>query len=174
MKTKLLLAVIITTVTSIAFAATEQPTPTPLPMSGNLASSVTAGSAGGAPGSWASDVLVQSPAPIGGSVSRSGNSWLAKVFNNSEDSYSANFKVIQLHARGDSIRNDYFSVTLAPGKSSERTYSVANGAVSANLELASWKKLGGDKKEEEKDAAVADASKVDEKSAGAKPKTSRQ
>ena len=126
-----------------AFAEPPAPTPTPLPKTGSLASSVTAGSSGGAAGAWGSDVLEKSPAPIGGSVSKKGNSWVARVFNNSQDSYSANFKVIQVNDRGTTTRNDYFSVSLQPGKSSERTFSAANGAVSASLELNGWTKVGG-------------------------------
>lgn len=166
MKTKLLIASIFLTVAPLAWAETVKPTPTALPKSGNLASSLTGGAYGGTPGSWASDPLKQAAAPIGGSVSQIGTSWVAKVFNNSEDTYSANFKVVQLNNRGISARNDYFSVTLQPGKSSERSFSMANGAINANLELSSWKKLGGDKKDGDQPAAEGS-----DKGADAKPVT---
>lgn len=143
---------------SIGLAEDAEPTPTPLPKSGSLATSFTGGASGSTSTSWGQDVLEKSAAPLGGSVSRSGTSWVAKVFNNSKDSFSADVKLVQINARGGSARNDYFSVSLRPGQSSERTYSVANGAVSANLELSGWKKLGGQEKKPESDAEAGSSS----------------
>ena len=132
------------TVAGVVVAApvhAESPTPTPLPKSGNLASSLTGGSNSGAPGTWGQDGPGEaSSAPLAGSVSRSGNQWIARVFNNSTDEYSGDFKVVQMNARGGVARTDYFSVSLRGGQSSERSYSLANGGVNANLELTSWKK----------------------------------
>jgi|GEM_PF-4716066 len=134
------------------------PTPTALPKSGSLASSFTGGSSGGTSKSWGSEILDKAVAPIGGSVSKAGTSWIAKVFNNSDKAYSADVKMVQINARGTVARNDYFSVSLAAGQSTQRSFSVANGAVSADLSLSGWKAKGGpEKKPEEKtDAPKAD------------------
>jgi len=144
---------------AVAFAEDKAPTPTPLPKSGSLASSFAGGqNAGTSDKSWGTNVLDQEPAPIAGSVSKDGNKWVAKVFNNSKDTYSADVKIIQSNDRGGSAKNDYFSVSLRPGQSDSRSFASANGAINASLELTRWKKIGGEAKPEDTTKTGASAS----------------
>ena len=119
------------------------------PKSGTLASTSGGGSASSVGGFGDTPLSDEDQAaPIGGSVSREKNSWVAKVFNNSKDSVSGNYKVIQKGKNGATIKTDSFSVNLAPGKSTERSFTANPLSVSGSLDVVSWK--SNKKKEEPK------------------------
>jgi len=74
--------------------------------------------------------------PIAGSVRRSGaDSWIAKVSNNTEDSYSTSIRINQLSETGSIIKSDSFSYTLKPKGSVERTFSALASSKGAQLIL---------------------------------------
>lgn len=88
-------------------------------------------------------------APISGSVSRiNTKQWQAKVFNNTDDAFSADVAVVQLNANGNTVKRDSFSMRLKPKESLERTVSAVAGSSDGRLELISWKRLTSKKKEE--------------------------
>jgi|GEM_PF-1810736 len=91
--------------------------------------------------------------PISGSVSKvSPAQWLMRVFNNSEDSYSVNLRVIQRDMRGTVLKSDSFSYNLRPGQKAERSISSYRNTADAELNLVSWKKLSPPKKAEDGEA----------------------
>ncbi len=120
-----------------------------LPKSGTLSTSISTGSvASQIPGVWGGvNAMGDDPAPIAGSVSRSSaNSWEMKIFNQSEDTYSVNLAVIQTNDRGSQVRSDSFSYTLKPKQSESRSLPAGTGAVTASLDLRSFKNLSEKKR----------------------------
>lgn len=95
---------------------------------------------------WGSDE--EGSSPITGSVSKIGqDTWVMKVFNNSEDTYSVNLKVVQLNSQNRQVKSDSFSYTLKARQKVERNVSAAPGSVRGELKLESWKNLTPKKKE---------------------------
>lgn len=87
-------------------------------------------------------------APITGSVSRQGQgAWVMKVMNNTaEDTYSVSVRVVQKNNRGGQLKSDFFSLTLPPKQSEQRSLKGPSSAATAELVLESWRKLGSGKK----------------------------
>lgn len=118
-----------------------------LPRTGNLAGTTSAGSVDfvgndDAYGGQLND--------IGGSVSkvRPGR-FTVRVFNNSEsDTYSAHFVLKHLNVKGERIKSESFSYTLAPKKTAERTVSTGPLTDNMMLSLDSVKSVGSTKKDE--------------------------
>ncbi len=89
-------------------------------------------------------------APISGSVSKlSSTQWVAKVFNNTEDTYTADLKVVQRNDRGVPIKSDSFTMTLKGKQSDSRFISATPATDDASLELVNWKNLSESKKKKE-------------------------
>lgn len=155
MKRLLLIALV---VLFAATASAEKAVKKELPRQGSLSVSAGTGGAGnfGYEMPWGSDN--EGSAPISGSVSRMGqDSWVMKVFNNSEDTYSVNLRVIQSSERNATLKTDSFSYTLKPGQNAERTLRAAPNSARGELRLDSWKKIGGKKKDKaEETAGTAD------------------
>ncbi len=131
-----------------------------LPKSGQLSTSVTSGAAtttvpdpfGGI------DVSDGEPAPITGSVSRiDAENWRMRVYNNSQDTYSVNLGVQQRDDTGMTIKTDNFSYTLKPGASAEQSIIAASGAMEADLNLRSYRKLTTAKAAPESSSQAAEA-----------------
>ena len=119
------------------------------PKSGTLASTSGGGTSSSVGGFGDTPLTDEDQAaPIGGSVNREKNSWVARVFNNSKDSVSGNYKLVQKGKNGATIKTDSFSVNLAPGKSAERSFTANPLSVSGSLDVVSWK--SNKKKEEPK------------------------
>jgi hypothetical protein len=91
--------------------------------------------------------------PISGSVSKTQKGYVARMFNNSEDTYSVSVRVVQLGKNDNTLKTDSFSMTLKPGQSMERPVSAAPGVFSADLKLENWRKLTDNKKKKEAPAA---------------------
>jgi hypothetical protein len=126
-----------------------------LPKSGTLSASVSSGGATNAiPGAWgADDNGWNGAAPITGSVSRMNPStWRMFVINESEDEYSVNLSVIQRDQRGTQVKSDSYSYTLKPKQSETRSVSSSTSAVSASLELRSFKNLSEKKRAKSKNS----------------------
>ena len=103
---------------------------------------------------WGSDN--EGSAPITGSVSKSGpDTWMMRVFNNSEEPYSVSLKVLQFNPQGTQVKSDSFSYTLKPGQKAERSVSAGSGSTRGELKLESWKNLGEKKKEAKTDDGAA-------------------
>lgn len=119
-----------------------------LPKSGTLASSTTTGyTSRNFDMAWGTE-SGQERAPLSGSVSRTSQSdWVAKIFNNSEDKYSASILVVQFDGRATRLKSDSFSVLLKPGEHSERVIKAAPGSVDAQVNLESWRNLTPKRKE---------------------------
>jgi hypothetical protein len=115
-----------------------------LPKSGNLSTSVTSGAASSTfPDPFGGvGIADEDSAPITGSVSRiDEDTWRMRVFNNSQDVYSVNLGVKQRDDRGATVKTDNFSYTLKPGASAEQTIQSASGAMEADLDLRSYRKV---------------------------------
>ena len=126
-----------------------------LPKSGTLSASVSSGGATNAiPGAWGADENGwNGAAPITGSVSRMNPStWRMFVINESEDEYSVNLSVIQRDQRGTQVKSDSYSYTLKPRQSETRSVSSSTSAVSASLELRSFKNLSDKKRAKSKNS----------------------
>jgi hypothetical protein len=96
---------------------------------------------------WGTDVLKEKPAPISGSVSRVGaREWVLRMFNNSEDTYSASVEVVQMARGGKRIKSDNYSYTLKAKQKAERKFSTNQQVTDCALNLTKWKNLTGDKK----------------------------
>lgn len=96
---------------------------------------------------WGTDVLKDKPAPISGSVSRVGpRDWMLRVFNNTEDTYSASLEVVQMARGGNRLKSDHYSYTLKPKQKVERKFSTLQTVTDCSLNLTKWKNLSGDKK----------------------------
>lgn len=144
---------------ALATVSAEAPTPKPIrPKTGLVSSNIRTGerstvvdtgedtTAGGE----------YSSPPIAGSVSRSGTrDWRMVIANNTKDPYSVDVTVRQLNARGDTVKNDYFSYTLKGGEQQTRNVSGAINAVDGKLVLNSWKNLAPPAKEKKESAAGA-------------------
>lgn len=77
--------------------------------------------------------------PLAGSVSKlSERELLAKVFNNSDQTYSISAKVLQYNARGVQIRSDSFSATIKPKSSYERRVPRGIGAEDIRFSMENW------------------------------------
>lgn len=116
-----------------------------LPKSGSLSSTISGvhGSRN-VPGPWggSSARTEDKAAPISGSVSKvSAREWRARIFNNSEDTYSVNLAVHQFDRNDKKIKSDSFSYTLKPGQSVDRPISALATTEQCSLDLLSWKKL---------------------------------
>lgn len=109
------------------------------PKSGTLASTSGGGTSVSGGGFGKTALSEEDTPPIGGSVNKQGNQWIAHVANNSSAAVSASFKVVQVGKNGNNIKSDSFSASLAPGKSMDRTFSSNPMAVSARLEVLNWK-----------------------------------
>ena len=147
---------------SLVQAETKEEKEKELPPSGTLSSSSSAGYGGHAVDApWGADVI-SGGAPVSGSISRlGGNKWVMKVFNNSEeDKYSVDLKIVQTNNRGKQVKSDYYTYTLGPKKSAERTIRVNNSTQNCSLQLQSWKKIGGKKKKKEEAPAAAGTGKA--------------
>ncbi len=120
-------------------------TPTPLPQSGSLAGSWNSTMGGQvAPEVWGGIEIAGTPsAPIAGSISKTGsNSWTARVFNNSGDSYSVSIAIEQINSRGGTTRIDHLSIIVPAGKAVEREVKAHPSTTSAQIEMKGWKKVG--------------------------------
>ncbi len=120
-----------------------------LPKSGSLSISSSGTSASkNFPDPWGADNVVDSnSAPITGSVSKiSPTNWVAKVFNNSDDTYSVSLAVYQYDRRNTKIKSDSFSYTLRPRESAERPISTSMNTEQCELDLLSWNKKESAKK----------------------------
>ena len=111
-----------------------------LPKSGMLASTNNGGLANTA-GGFGDTALDDEEGnnPIGGSVSKAGNTWVAKVFNNSKRQVTGSFRVLQLDKNEKGVKSDSFSASLSPNQSVERVFPSNPLSVSGSLEIASWK-----------------------------------
>jgi hypothetical protein len=85
----------------------------------------------------------KSVAPITGSVSRASvDSWVIKVFNNSEsDTYSVDVEVAQRDGRDVVCKRDFFTYKLEPKKSNGQPVSAGVGSETAQLTLVKYKNL---------------------------------
>ncbi len=146
---KLIVTALLLAVPSLVSAQIEDPKR--LPRSGNLSTSLKAGSAmstvpepfGG------DDISGDKLPPITGSVSRTGrDTWTMKVFNNTKDEYSVDLDVIQVNPRGATVKTDSFSYRLKPGESEQEKVSTGIGAMDAELNLRSWKNLSAQRRKE--------------------------
>ncbi|MCO6431688.1 MAG: hypothetical protein J5J00_12585 [Deltaproteobacteria bacterium] len=141
---------------ALAAAGDEKKKEDSLPRSGSLSSTIT-GSYGSqqVPEPWGgTDVAGQGTAPISGSVSKGpSGQWIMRIFNNSDETYSVDVSVTQYNRSGASLKKDFFSATLRPAQSSDRTISNAPNSENASLELVSWKKLTSKKEAENTPAA---------------------
>lgn len=128
-----------------------------LPKSGVLSSSIRSGYQSRNIGDqWGGTDITgdAGAAPITGSVSRvSPQEWVAKIFNNTDDTYSASLRVVQLGKRGSQTKQDSFSYTLKPHSSASRRLASSSLTEEARLELQGWKKLGAKKAAKETKAA---------------------
>lgn len=122
-----------------------------LPQQGFLADSVNAGNG---------SVNIQGPwggreAPLTASVSRlSADEWLIKVFNNSDATYRAGLRVIQMDDVGKRLRSLPVSATLEPGEVFERQIRTTPRTEHCAVELTSWKRFEKVKTQEEIQAEV--------------------
>ena len=94
------------------------------------------------PDAWGgNDPAGKDVAPITGSVSKiTPSKWVARIFNNSEDTYSVNLAVHQYNRSNSKIKTDSFSYTLKPKEKAERELSATAATEQASLELLSWSK----------------------------------
>ena len=134
-----------------------------LPQKGVL--SVSGGGGGQSykiPEPWGSDDSVTGGTPpVAGSVSRiSKTQWQAYVVNNSEDTYSIDFEVLQVDQNLALSKKDFGSFTLKPGQSNRQLFSAGIGSASASLRLTRWKNLTEKKKKaaEVTDEVIAEGS----------------
>lgn len=119
---------------------------------GVISGSMSGGAAGMAmEGPWGgTDIEGSKASPISGSVGRGAErDWVARVVNNSEDTYRANMAVKQYDERGRVIKTDNFSVSLGPKTSTERTFRAHPTALNSDLELKSWKRFPKEKSKAE-------------------------
>lgn len=119
-----------------------------LPKSGSLSSSITGGYQNRAVAEpWGgTDSQGENVAPISGSVFRNGpRDWKMTIFNNSDDTYSVSVEVAQYGSTGNKIKGDNFSYTLRPRGSEERLVTGNDKTKDAQLNLRSWRKIGGSK-----------------------------
>lgn len=80
-------------------------------------------------------------APITGSVSRVGESWICKVFNHSSDEYSVNVDLKQLDLSGSQVKFSSYSFRLRPGASDQIASETGLNARRAELWLRSYKNV---------------------------------
>ncbi len=137
----------------------KAPTPTPLPQSGVLSRSSTFGyNTKIVEGAWGSESDASSKPPITGSISKvSDREWVAKLFNNSEDTYTVSVEVKQMNAAGKRERSDSFSARLGPNENTERTLGATARTVDAELELRNWKNISELKRKSAEKSADATA-----------------
>ena len=130
-----------------------------LTKSGVLAQTHSSGTTGtGVEVPWGTDVLKDKPAPISGSVSRVGvRDWSMKLFNNSEDTYSASVEVVQMTRGGKRLKSDHYSYTLKAKQSAERKFSTNQSVTDCALNLTKWKNLSSKKAEKTPKADVGAA-----------------
>lgn len=131
----------------------------PLPRSGVLSRTHSSGTShSGLELPWGTEALSPDQAPISGSVSRiSGREWVARVFNNSEDTYSVSVKVRQFGAGNKEVKYDTYSYTLKPRESKEQKFLSKVDTIDAGLDLTSWTNLSEKKRKVEAVAPAAPA-----------------
>lgn len=78
---------------------------------------------------------------ISGSVSRQGDGWLMKVFNNGKERYNVTVEVIQLDAKGTRLRSRTSSFSLSSKQVKEERLSLPNDVASCSVNLLRVKKL---------------------------------
>lgn len=132
-------------------SATQQqakPKKKELPKSGVLAQTRSSGTgASSVDVPWGSDVMKDKAPPITGSVSRLGaRDWSLKVFNNTDDVYSASLEVLQFAKGGKRLKSDNYSYTLKPKERVERKFIANQGVVDCALNLSKWKNLSSSKR----------------------------
>jgi len=126
-----------------------------LPKRGTLSATFQGGDEGIAvPSPWGaeeSDMFTDGTTPVSGSVSRgmSGNEWVARLFNNSQDRFSVDVEVVQYNDRRQNVKSDSFSTTLQPGQRVERTFQARSNSHQAELNLRSWRNLSQEQRDRE-------------------------
>lgn len=89
------------------------------------------------------DMFEKELPPISGSVSRHGEAnWRFSVSNNSEDRYVVNVDLIQKNENGAQVKFSSYSYTLNPGHSNGGEVQAAFNALSAELNLRSYRNMG--------------------------------
>lgn len=113
-----------------------------LPKSGRLAGSTRAGGGGTTYESdWGGlDPSGKQAPPISASVNRlNEREWAVKIFNNSEDQYKLQLKVVQKDGERQ-VKSDSVSVSLKGGEQIERRISSHGLAKDAEVNLLKWSK----------------------------------
>ena len=114
-----------------------------LPKSGSLSTSSAGTSASRAvPDAWGGvDPQGKESAPITGSVSKqTPTKWIARVFNNTDETYTVNLVVNQFNRSNTKIKSDSFSYTLRGKQSAERDITALSTTEQCTLDLVNWTK----------------------------------
>jgi hypothetical protein len=137
---------------------------TPLPQSGSLSTSMQTGNVNNKiPDVWGgNDPSGEKQPPVSGSVSRkNADTWIMRVFNTSEDTYSVDLEVVQFNERGAKVKGDFMSYVLKPGVSKERELRAGLGAREAQLNLRRYRKFETKKPQKKTAEAPSDAASPD-------------
>lgn len=135
---------------------------------GTLSSSIRGSEGTAVDGPWGgANLSGEGTPPISGSVSRSGDDWIARVVNTSPDRYSVRLEVVQNDKDNRVLKRDFLSYTLSAGEDREKKIRGRSNTISAALKITNWKNLSPKKEEEagSSDAAAKVNSSTSAKSA---------
>lgn len=138
----------LTAITLLPYCSFAEDSKEKEPRLGNLAGSGVT-NANGSRGYVGADAFGEDKNPITGSMSKKSNSCVLKVFNNSDDRYSASVAGIGMDKDGKVTKRDTFSFTLGAKQSSERSMTVGSNTTNCSLELTSARNLSPKKDDAE-------------------------